>query len=93
MLALEAGGVSDVKLQQCILKLRNRTIHKCDLSNVCNVLALNIELSSLRYDNEKCRVEQYPQYPSVEYDETYRLGLVDNHYLSNDTTNVTSYWL
>ena len=42
-LALEAGGVSDIKLQQLILTLRNRTIHKCDLSNVCNVLEINIE--------------------------------------------------
>ena len=68
MLALEAGGVSDVKLQQLIFTLRNRTIHTCDLSNVCNVLDINIELISLRYDNEKCRVEHYPQYPSVGYD-------------------------
>ena len=30
-LALEAGGLSDIKLQQLILTLRNRTIHKCDL--------------------------------------------------------------
>ena len=37
-LALEAGGVPDVKLQQFILTLRIRTIHKCELSNVCNVL-------------------------------------------------------
>ena len=37
VLALEAGGVPDVKLQQLILTLRNRTIHKGDLSNVCNV--------------------------------------------------------
>ena len=65
--ALEAGGVSDVKLQQLILALRNRTIHKCDLSNVCNVLEINIELISLRDDNEKYRVEHYPQYPYVEY--------------------------
>ena len=50
-LALEAGGVSDVKLQQLILTLRNRTIHKCDLSNVCNVLEINIELLSLRDDS------------------------------------------
>ena len=70
-LALEAGGVSDVKLQQLILTLRNRTIHKCDLSNVCNVLEINIELISLRDDNEKCRVEHHPQYPYAEYDERY----------------------
>ena len=38
LLALEAGGLTDAKLQQFILTLRNRTNHKCDLSNVCNVL-------------------------------------------------------
>ena len=37
-LALEAGGLSDIKLQQLNLTLRNRTVHKCDLSNVCDAL-------------------------------------------------------
>ena len=55
------------------------------------MLEIDIELISLRYDNEKCRVEHYPQYPYVEYDEKYKLGLVDNHYVINDTSNVTSY--
>ena len=68
-LALGAGGVSDVKLQQSVLTLRNRAIHRCDLSNVCNVLEINIELLLFRDDNEKCRVEHYPKYPSVECDE------------------------
>ena len=68
-LALEAGCLSDVKLQQLVLTVRNRTICTCDLSNVCNVLEINIEISSLRNDNEKSRVEHYPQYPFVEYDE------------------------
>ena len=40
LLALEAGGLPDVKLQKLILTLRNRTIHKCDLSNACNVLEI-----------------------------------------------------
>ena len=34
-----------------------------------------------------------PQYPPVEYDEKYKLGLVDNPFLINDTTNLTSYCL
>ena len=33
-LALQAGGLSDGKLQELILSLRNRHIHKCDLENV-----------------------------------------------------------
>ena len=58
-LALQAGGLSDIKLQELILTLRNRTIHKCDLSNVCNVLEINIELISLRDDGTN-RVQHYP---------------------------------
>ena len=92
-LAFEAGGLSDVRLQHLVLTLRNRAIQKCDLSNVCNVSEINIEIISPRDDNEKCRVEHYPQYPSAECDETYELGLVGNHYLINDTTNVISYCL
>ena len=86
-LVLEAGGLCDIILQHLILTLRHRTIHKCDLSNVCNVLEINIELMSLRDDNEASRVEHYPQHPSVEYAESYELGLVDNHYFINDTIN------
>ena len=37
-LALKAGGLSDIKIQQLILTLQHRTIHECDLENVCNVL-------------------------------------------------------
>ena len=87
-LALEAGGLSDIKLQQLILTLRNRTIHKCDLSNVCDVLEIHIELISIR-DDGTSRVEHYGK----DYEETYNLGLVKNHYFINDTTNVTSYCL
>ena len=57
-LALEAGGLSDIKLQELILTLRNRTIHKCDLSNVSDTLEIHIELISLKSDGES-RVEHY----------------------------------
>ena len=80
--------MSDIKLQQLILTLRNRTIHKCDLKNVCDALQINIELNSIRNDEIR-RVEHYGK----EYDETYSLGLIKNHYFINDTTNVTSYCL
>lgn len=61
-LALEVGGLSHIKVQQLILTLRSRTIHKCDLSNVCNVLGINTELISLR-DDGTSRVEHYPTSP------------------------------
>ena len=35
-LALQVGGLPDTELHELILALRNRTIHKCDLSNVCD---------------------------------------------------------
>ena len=71
-LALQAGGLSDVKLQELILTLRNRHIHKCDLSNVCDTLEIHIELISLRNDGETNRVEHYGK----DFAEKYNLGLV-----------------
>ena len=55
----QEGYVSDIKLQESILTLRNRTIHTCHLSNVCNTLEIHIELVSLRNDGETNRVEHY----------------------------------
>ena len=49
-LALQAGGLSYIKLQELILTLRHRTIHKCDVSNVCDTLEIRIELSSITHD-------------------------------------------
>ena len=92
-LALQAGGLSDVKLQELILTLRNRTIHKCDLTNVCNTLEINIELISIRSDGKNCIVEHYPTSPYIQYDEKYNLGLVKGHYFINDYTELTSYCL
>ena len=64
--ALKAGGLSDIKLQHLKLTLRNRTIHKCDLSNVCNELQINIEITSIRNDGNS-RIEYYGK----NYEETY----------------------
>ena len=63
--------MSDIKLQQLILTLRNRTIHECDLKNVCDALHTNIELISIRNDGI-CRAEHY----GGEHDEKYSLGLL-----------------
>ena len=87
-LASKAGGLSDIKLQQLILTLRNRTIHKCDLENVCNVLEIHIELISLS-SNGGNRVEHYGTY----FGEKCNLGLAKGHYFINDYTELTSYRL
>ena len=92
-LALQAGVLSDIQWQGLILTLRKWTIHKCDLSNVCNTLEINIELISVRNDGKKSDVEHYPNSPHIEYNETFKLGLVKGHYFINGTTTLTSYCL
>ena len=62
---MKAGGLSYIKLQELILTLRSRHIHKCDLPNLCNTLEIHIELISLRSDGGTNRVELYGK----EYDE------------------------
>ena len=57
---MQAGGLSDIKIQPLILTLRNRTIHKCGLTHVCNALETNIELTSLNGAEVKSRTEHYP---------------------------------
>ena len=64
-LALHAGGLSYIQLHELILTLRNRTIHKCDLSNVCNTLNINIDLISIRNDGKTNDVEHYPRSPHI----------------------------
>ena len=59
-LALQAGGLSYIKLQELIISLRNRRIHKCDLFNLCNTLEINIELISIRNDGKKSDVDHCP---------------------------------
>ena len=66
----------------------NRTVHKCDLENVCNVLEIHVELISIRSNGENI-IEHYGKY----FDEEYNLGLVKGHYFINDYTELTSYCL
>ena len=92
-MALQARGLSYIKLQGLIPTLRNRTIHKCDLSNVCNTLEIKIEFTSLRNGGDKCDVEHYPKSPHTGYNETYKIGSVKGHYFINDNVTLTSYCL
>ena len=68
-LTLQAGGSSDIKLQELIFISRNRAIHECDLSNVCLTLGTNIELIPIRNDGESCGVEHYTKSPYIEFNE------------------------
>ena len=75
-----------------ISTLRNRTIHKCDLTNVCNALVINIELTSLKYEEGNSRVEHYPS-PYIGFQDKYDIGLANNHCFINDTTYLIAYSL
>ena len=90
-LALKAGGLSYIKLQHLISTFRNRTIHKCDSTNECNALEMNIEFLSLKGAEVKSRTEHYPA--GIDFQEQYNIGLVTNHYFINDTTELTAYSL
>ena len=68
ILALKTGGLSDIKLQHLISTLRNRTTHKCDLTNVCNALETKTELTSLKDDDGNSRIEHYPA-PYIDFQE------------------------
>ena len=74
-LALQSGGLSDIKLQELIFSLRNRHIHKCHLIIACGTVEIHIELIPLRSNGEN-RVEHYGKY----FDEQWNLGLVKGHY-------------
>ena len=68
--------------------LRNRHIHKCDSSNVCDTLEIHIELIPLKSDGGS-RVEHYGE----DFDEKCNLGLVKGHYFINDYTVMAPYCL
>ncbi len=69
--------------------MRNRTIHKCDLRKISEILEIHIELISIKDGVETCRVEHYGK----EHLEKYELGLMSGHYFINDRTDITSYSL
>ena len=80
-LALQAGGLSDIKLQDLISSLRNRHTHKYDLENVCNTLGIHIELIPIKADGLS-RIKHYGK----DFDEKCNLGLVKGHYFINGYT-------
>ena len=54
-------------------------------------MELNIDLTSLKYEEVKHRTEHYPA--GIECQETYNIGLVNNRYFINDTTDLSAYSL
>ena len=70
------------------INIKNLTIHKCDLSNVCDTLEIHIELISIE-NGGLSRIEHYGK----DFDEKYKLGLIKTHYFINEYTELTYYCL
>ena len=70
------------------INIKNLTIHKCDLSNVCDTLEIHIELISIKNDGLS-RIEHYGK----DVDEKCNLGLIKSHHFINVYTELISYCL
>ena len=52
---------------------------------------INIELTSLKDEEVKSRTEHYPA--GIGFQDKYNIGLINNPYFTNDTTDLTAYSL
>ena len=57
----------------------------------CNVLEINIDFISLKGAEVKSRTEHYSA--GIEFQDTYNIGLVNNQYFINGTTDLAAYSL
>jgi hypothetical protein len=81
--ALKHGGLSIDKIEQLKLMVKNSHIPVAQLEKICEKLEIQIQLK--REKKEKTTIY------GKEYDETYKIGLLLNHYFILNTSNNTSY--
>lgn len=83
--ALEKGGLCAEKLDQIKIFVKNRNIPKKDIGKICDLIKIKIEVKTLDSKNKITYGKQY--------EETYTLGLLDEHYFIVEKTNITSFCL
>ena len=83
--ALRNGGLSEEKLEQVKLMVKNRNIPNKDIKAIAELIKCKIIIK-----NENNR---HPQTFGKEYEETYHIGNLDDHFFIIEKTNVTSYCL
>jgi len=89
-IALENGGMNNIKLNNLKSFVNNRNIPICKLKEITEKLDITINLKRIRKDgNKKTRNFTYGNNKK----EIYNIGLIDEHYFIIDNTNITSYCL
>lgn len=81
--ALREGGMSDEKLEHIKTIVKNTHIPMSKLKDVCELLKIQIQL--------KTKIGEKPSYYGKQYDEVYKIGLIEQHYFILDITTNTSY--
>lgn len=81
--ALREGGISEEKLEQMKTIVRNTHIPMSKLSDVCELLKIQIQL--------KTKIGKELHKYGKQYDEVYKVGLLEQHYFILNTSNNTSY--
>lgn len=81
--ALREGGMSEEKIEQLKTFVKNATIPKSKLKDICELLHIQIVLRD--------RLNEKPAYYGKQHEETYKIGLIENHYFILDGTENTSY--
>jgi len=85
--ALRMGGLDHKKLESIKYMVHNRSIPKCSLNDLCNIIKCRIIVKT---DNTKHKEQDTY---GKEYEETYILGCLADHYFLIENTNITSYAL
>lgn len=91
--ALKYGGLSEEKLHELKFIIRTRNIPTNRLKVVCENLEICIKLTKLR--NKKKEGKSFPRKTNHgdPANETFEIGLIDNHYFLIEKTDITSYCL
>jgi hypothetical protein len=85
--ALRMGGLDDEKLNSIKYHVKNRSIPKCDIEKLCDIIKCKIIIKTDDTKNKEREIY------GKEYEETYFIGLLDGHYFIIEDVNITSYAL
>jgi hypothetical protein len=85
--SLRNGGLDEKKIDSIKSMVKNRSISKCKLNDLCDLIKCRIIIKTDNTNNKK--QDTYGK----DYQETYNIGCLDNHYFIIEKTNITSYAL
>lgn len=84
--ALVIGGLSNDKVQQVRLECKTNNIPVCKLEKICNDIKIKINLKKMKTQSETEIVVF-----GKAFEETYNIGLLDEHFFIINDTNITYY--